>query len=133
MCPEKQRSIYDGYNVADALGFVNLEMYNKVWQANVQMKRDIYGANMVTLKDVGDQDAGPAPDNDELQPVFYHQLPTDLYLEVIHSFNVVGVFGLDSWRGTVGTSLLDQENPLPWFRFDRDSCCRAGEILDPVG
>ena len=23
MCPEKQRSSYDGYNVADALGFVN--------------------------------------------------------------------------------------------------------------
>ena len=22
MCPEKQRSIYDGYNVADAFGFV---------------------------------------------------------------------------------------------------------------
>ena len=22
MCPEKQKSIYDGYNVADALGFV---------------------------------------------------------------------------------------------------------------
>ena len=35
MCPEKQRSIYDGYNVADALGFVNLEMYSNVWQANV--------------------------------------------------------------------------------------------------
>ena len=47
MCPEKQRSIcnlYDGYNVADALAFANLEMNNKVWQANVQMNRDIYGA-----------------------------------------------------------------------------------------
>ena len=42
MCPEKQRSIYDGYNVADALGVVNSEMYNNVWQANVQMKRDIW-------------------------------------------------------------------------------------------
>ena len=52
MCPEKQRSIYDGFNVADALAFANLEMYSKVWQANVQMKRDVYGARMVTLKDV---------------------------------------------------------------------------------
>ena len=40
--------------------FVNLEMYINVWQVNVQMKRDVYGANMVTLKDVGDQDACPA-------------------------------------------------------------------------
>ena len=71
MCPEEQISIYDGCNVADALGLVNLEMYSKVWQANVQMKRDIYGANMVTLKDVYDQDAGPSPDK-ELQPVFYY-------------------------------------------------------------
>ena len=69
MCPEKQRSIYDGYNVGDVLGCVNLQMYSKVWQANVQMKRDIYGARMVALKDVGDQDAGPAPRTDELQPV----------------------------------------------------------------
>ncbi|MFM7985576.1 MAG: hypothetical protein ACKPKO_40320, partial [Candidatus Fonsibacter sp.] len=52
MCPEMQISIYDGYNVADAFGFVNLGMYNKVWQASVQTKRDIYWANMVTLKDV---------------------------------------------------------------------------------
>ena len=37
MCPEKQISIYHGYNVADALWFVSLEMYSKVWQANVQM------------------------------------------------------------------------------------------------
>ena len=43
-----------------------LELYNKVWPANVQMKRDIYGATMVTLEDVGDKDAVPAPDNDEL-------------------------------------------------------------------
>ena len=90
--PEKQRIMYDGYNVADASGCVSLEMYSNVWQANVQMKRDIYGANMVTLKDVGDQDAGPALDKEELQPACYHQLPPDLHLEVIHSFKVVGVF-----------------------------------------
>ena len=29
--------------------------------------------------------------------------------------------------------MLDKENPLPWFRFDRDSCCRAREIIDHVG
>jgi hypothetical protein len=101
MCPDKPSSISDGYNVADALGLDNLEMYSNVWQANAQMKRDIYGTNMVTLKDVGDQDAGPAPDKQELQPVLYHQLPPGLHLEAIHSFNVVGAFGLDSWiRGS---------------------------------
>ena len=31
MCPEKQRSIYDGYNIADAVGSGNLEMYRHVW------------------------------------------------------------------------------------------------------
>ena len=94
MCPEKQIRIYDGYNVADALGFVSLEMYINARQANIQMKRDNYGTNMVTLKDVGDQDAGPAPDKEELQPAFYHQLPPGLHLEVIHSFNVVGSLDL---------------------------------------
>ena len=98
-CLEKQRCIYDGYNVADALGFVNLEMYNHVWQVNVQMKHDIYSTNMVTLKDVDDQDAGPTPDNAGLQPMFYHQLPPGLHLEVILSFNVVVVLGLDNWMG----------------------------------
>ena len=100
MCPEKQRSIYDGYNVADALGFVTLESYSKVWQANLEMKRHIYGARMVTLKDVGDQDAGTAPDKNEVQPVFYHQLPPELHLEVIHSYNVVGVLDLTSGGGS---------------------------------
>jgi len=94
MCPEKQRSIYDNYNVADALGFVNMEMYNNVRQDYVQMKRDVYRAKMVTLRDVGDQDASPAPDKEELQPVYYHQLPPDIHLEVIHYFNVVGVLDL---------------------------------------
>ena len=35
MRPEKQRSIYVSYTVADALAFVNLEMHSKVWQAKV--------------------------------------------------------------------------------------------------
>jgi hypothetical protein len=64
------------------------------WQANVHMKRGVYGTNMATLKDVVDQDAGPAPDKEELQPVLYHQLPPDLHLEVIHYFNVAGVLDL---------------------------------------
>ena len=75
-------------------------MNSNVWQANVQMKRDIYGANMVTLKDVADQDAGPAPDKEELQPTFYHQWPPGLHLEDIHPFKVVGVLDL-----TVGGQL----------------------------
>ena len=79
-----------------------MELYSKEWQANVQMNRDIYGANMATLKDVGDQDAGPALGKEELQPAFYHQLPPDLHLEVIHSFNVVGALdmatGWGSWH-----------------------------------
>ena len=35
----KQRSIFDGYNVAKALAFVNLEMYSKVWQANAKTRK----------------------------------------------------------------------------------------------
>ena len=70
MCSEKQRSIYDGYNVGDALACVYSEMYSEVWQANVQMKRGIYGTKLVTLKEFGDQDAAPAPGKEELQPVF---------------------------------------------------------------
>ena len=100
MCPEKKRSIYDGYNAADALGFVTLESYSKVWQANLEMKRHIYGARMVTLKDVGDQDAGTAPDKNQVQPMCYHQLPPELHLEDIHSYNVVGVLDLTAERGS---------------------------------
>ena len=71
-----------------------------MWQANVQMKRDIYGTKMVALKDVGDQDAGPAPDKEELQPAFYHCLPPDLHLEVLLYFNVVGVLDLTVGGGS---------------------------------
>ena len=42
MCPETQRSVYAINYVANAVGLVNLEMYNnKVWQAGVQIKPDI--------------------------------------------------------------------------------------------
>ena len=44
MCPEKQRSHDNGYNVGDAMAFVNMEPYNKAWQAEMQKKRAIYGA-----------------------------------------------------------------------------------------
>ncbi|MFM7986832.1 MAG: hypothetical protein ACKPKO_46715, partial [Candidatus Fonsibacter sp.] len=83
-----------------------MEMYNKVWQADVQTNRDIYGAKVVTLNDVGDQDASPTPDKDALQPVFHHQLPTDLYLEVIHSFNVAGVLDLTDGVGKLAQACL---------------------------
>ena len=79
------------------------------------MKSDIYGAHLVTLKDVGDQDAGPVPDKEELQPVFHHQLPPNLHLEVIHSFNVVGAFGLDSWRGQLAQACLTKRIPYLGF------------------
>lgn len=115
MCPEKARSIYPGYNVGDALAFVNLEMYSKVWQAEVQKKRDIYGARMVTLKDSGDQDAGPAPNKEDLQPVFYHQLPPDYHIEVIHSFNVVGVLDLTAGGGQLAQACLTKRIPYLGF------------------
>ena len=76
-----------------------MEMYSNVWQAKVQMKCDIYGTKMVTLKAVGDQAAGLAPDKQELQPVFYQQSPPGLHLEVIHYFNVVCVVDLSVGRG----------------------------------
>ena len=112
MCPEKKRSIYDGYNVADALGFVTLESYSKVWQANLQMKRDIYGARMVTLKDVGDQDAGTAPDKNEVHPMFLSPVAPGAPPRGHPLLQCGWCFGLDSWRGAVGTGLLDQrESP----------------------
>ena len=115
MCPEKKRSIYDGYNVADALGFVTLESYSKVWQANLEMQRHIYGTRMVTLKDVGDQGAGAVPDKNEAQPAFYHQLPPELHLEVIHSYNVVGVLDLTAGGGQLAQSCLTKRIPYLGF------------------
>ena len=43
MCPEKKRSIYDGYNVADALGFVTLESYSKVAGQSSDGARHLWG------------------------------------------------------------------------------------------
>ena len=88
-----------------------MEMYSKVWQANVQMKSDIYAAKMVTLKDAGDQDAGPARTRRSLHPMFYHQLPPDLHLEVIHSFSVVGALGLPTGWGTWHKLAWPRESP----------------------
>ena len=116
MCPEKQRSLFSGYNVGDALGFINLEMYHQVWQADVQKKRDIYGARMVAVSE-GDAIANvaatppPSTGKGELEPVFYHQLPPDYYLEVIHSFNVVGVLGLSVGAGQVAKACLTRRIP----------------------
>ncbi|MFM7981350.1 MAG: hypothetical protein ACKPKO_18740, partial [Candidatus Fonsibacter sp.] len=105
------------YNSVVALAVVNLELYSKVWQVIVQMKRDIYGARLVTAKDVGDQDAGPPPDKGELQPAVYHQWPPDSHLEVIHYFNMVGVFGLDSWREQLSQACLTKRIPYSVFRL----------------
>jgi hypothetical protein len=114
MCPEKQRSYYKGYNVSDAMGFLNLEPYSKVWQAEVQKKRDIYGPQrMLTPKD--DSKDTETPKKDDLQPVFFHQLPVDYYLELIHSFNVVGMLDLAAGGGHAAQACLTKRIPYLGF------------------
>ena len=112
MCPEKQRRWYSGYNVGDAMGFIGLENYNKVWQADAQKKRDIYGARMVQAKDGPDDAAGlVAAKQDDTQPVFFNQLPIEYYLEVIHSYSVVGILDLASGAGSVARACLTRRIP----------------------
>jgi len=113
MCPEKERSHYKGYNVGDAMAFINLEPYSKVWQAEVQKKRDIYGARMLTTKDE-DKDTEP-PSKDELQPVFFNQLPVDYYMELIHSYNVVGMLDLAAGGGHAAQACLTKRIPYLGF------------------
>ena len=113
MCPEKQRSLYTGYNIGDAMAFINLEPYNKVWQAEVQKKRDIYGARMLISKE-DDKDTEP-PKKDDLQPVFFHQLPVDYYLELIHSYNVVGMLDLAAGGGHAAQACLTKRIPYLGF------------------
>ena len=113
MCPEKQRSLYTGYNIGDAMAFINLEPYNKVWQAEVQKKRDIYGARMLISKE-DDKDAEPTK-KDDLQPVFFHQLPVDYYLELIHSYNVVGMLDLAAGGGHAAQACLTKRIPYLGF------------------
>ena len=116
MCAEKQRRWYSGYNIGDAMGFIILETYSKVWQADLQKKRDIYGARMVQAKDGPDDAAGlAAPKQDDTQPVFFHQLPQEYYLEVIHSYNVVGVLDLASGGGSVAQACLTRRIPYVGF------------------
>ena len=110
MCAEKQIRWCSGYNVGDAMSFIILENYSKVWQA------DIYGARMVQAKDGPDDAAGPAaPKQDDTQPVFFHQLPQEYYLEVIHSYNVVGVLDLASGGGSVAQACLTRRIPYVGF------------------
>ena len=115
MCPEKARCHYTGYNVGDALGFINLENYGKVWQAENQKKRDIYGARMIQLKDGGDEAAGPLPKQDDLQPVFFHALPAEYYLECIHSYSLVGILDLSCGGGQVAQACLTKRIPYMGF------------------
>ena len=73
MCLETQRRWYSGYDVGDAIGFIILEDYSKVWQAELQKKRGIYGARLAQAKDGPDDAAGlVAPKQDDTQPVFFH-------------------------------------------------------------
>jgi hypothetical protein len=115
MCPEKARVHYSGYNVGDALGFINLENYAKLWHAEVQKKRDIYGARMLQLREGADEAAGPPPKLDDLQPAFYHALPPEYYLECIHSYNVVGVLDLSCGGGQVAQACLTKRIPYLGF------------------
>ena len=115
MCPEKARSYYSGYNVGDALGFITLENYNKVWNVEVQKKRDIYGGRMVQLKDGGDEAAGPPSKQDDIQPTFFHALPPDYYMECIHSYSVVGVLDLTCGGGQVAQACLTKRIPFMGF------------------
>ena len=115
MCPEKQRSLYSGYNVGDALGFINLEMYHQVWQAELQKKREIYGDRMVAASEPDTSEPNIPTSKIDLQPVFYHQLPPDYYLEVIHSFNVVGVLDLSAGGGQVAQACLTRRIPYLGF------------------
>ena len=65
---------------------------------------------MVILKDAGDQDAGPAPDKEELQPAFYHKLPPDLHFEVIYS-----ALGLTIGGGNFAQACLANKTPYLGF------------------
>ena len=79
MCAEKQRCWYSGYNIGDAMGFIILETYSKVWQADLQKKRDIYGARMVRAKDGPDDAAGlAAPKQDDTRLVFSTNCPKSI-------------------------------------------------------
>ncbi|MFM7980807.1 MAG: hypothetical protein ACKPKO_15955, partial [Candidatus Fonsibacter sp.] len=92
-------------------------------------KRNIYTTNVVTLKDVGPQDAGPAPENDELQPVIYHQLPTELDLKVINSFNVVGVLDLATGGGQFAQTCLTKRIPYLGFGLTETHVVELGQYL----
>lgn len=115
MCPEKPRSKYSGYNVGDALGFINLENHSKVWQAEFGKKRDIYGPRMIQLKDSAEDAADPAPKQEDMQPVFYHQLPSEYYLEIIHSYSVVGILDLACGGGPAAQACLTKRIPYVGF------------------
>ena len=47
--------------------------------------------------------------------MFYHNLPPDLHLEVIHSFNVVGVLDLTVGRGQLAQACLTKRIPYLGF------------------
>ena len=82
----------------------------------MQKKRDIYGARLVQPKDGPDDAAGlVAPKQDDTQPVFFHQLPQEYYLEVIHPYDVVGVLDLASGGGSVAQACLTRRIPYVGF------------------
>ena len=98
------------------MGFIGLENYSKARQADAQKKRDIYGARMVQAKDGPDDAAGlVAAKQDDTQPVFFNQLPIEYYLEVIHSYSVVGILDLASGAGSVARACLTRRIPYVGF------------------
>ena len=93
MCPETQRSIDDGYNVADASGLSTWRCTTMCGRPFFQMKCDIYGGQYGDVKRMSvTKMQAQSRTKEELQPVFYHQVPPGLHLEATHSFNAVCVW-----------------------------------------
>ena len=85
MCAEKQRGAGTAATMSATPWASSSWRISKAWQADLQKKRDIVLRGKNGPGEGRTRRRGRSPKQDDTQPVFFHQLPQEYYLEVIQS------------------------------------------------
>ena len=111
--PERQRQYFTGTNCGDTLTPVNIPAPDEVWRMSWKDKKQLFGKK--NLIRVGDKTEAAEPagvaagrSDESMEPVLWHPMPLNFYLQMIDDFYVNRVFDLSALDGLFGWACLEK-------------------------
>ena len=120
--PEKPRKHYDGTNVGDAVGPVDLKSWSAGWHLSWKDKKRAYGKYRERV-------GGPTPglDKDDarktdetVEPFSWHGLPFEFWDDFIHTYNIVGGIGVFTGNCEMALAFIANQKPFLGFTYNEE-------------